>query len=146
VQHTAWEAYSLSSDQNIACLLWSLLLLCLLRAPMKSVVSWKMQSIYSCLISLRFTLKFSHLCISRECPCHSHFPPKCCTFLIYRLEMHHTTLSLCSVFNLPFNIRRTVNIMKFFMVHFSPLCSCRLLRSNVFHSLQFSAIVNVWEI
>jgi hypothetical protein len=61
VQQSAWEAYSLSSDQHITCLLWNLLLLCLLIPPLDSVVSRKMQSIYSCLIPLRFTLIFAHL-------------------------------------------------------------------------------------
>jgi hypothetical protein len=64
VLQSPWETYSLSTGQNITCLFWNILLLCLIKPLLDCVVSRKTQSIYSCLILLRFTLiLFAQLCI-----------------------------------------------------------------------------------
>ena len=88
VKQSPWEVYSLWTHQYITCLLRNLLRL--LRPPLESVVSRKMQSIYSYLIPLRLTLiLYAHLCIYlAKCSCHWWFPAKYYTFVINELRIY----------------------------------------------------------
>ena len=146
VHQSPWEAYSLSADQNIICFLWNLLLLCLLRPPLDSVVSRKMQPLYSCLIPLRFTLiLFAQLCICLANVLSIHDFHQNMTPLL-SIGLKYIIRTLFSLYDPPFNIRWTFKIMNFYMIQFSPLCLCRLLCPNIFHSLQLSIILNIWAI
>jgi hypothetical protein len=147
VQRTAWESYSHSSDQHIPWRLWNLLLLCSVSPPLYSVVSRKMQSIHSSLIPLRFTLIFSHLCI----------------YLTNALAIHDFQRSIAHFLSIGFKYIIPLNLSVIYLIPlltsdgqlelwsslwciFLPCVHADCYAQFFSRSLQFSVIVNMWEI